>query len=684
MMRALRNADAAGEYEDAKRIAAMIKAADSSASGQAAQSPGGPVDLVAAGLVGPDAPDEFKFGYVGENGQIRPAQKPSAAQTFVEGVVDGFPIVGPSAVRGARNIAATITAPITGRSVEQGVAASERQSRLGQREHPIADVAGNVTGAIAGLAPLAVTGAGASALGITGRSLLTQTGKAVGSTAAIEAADTAVRGGDAEDILTNAAIGGGIAAAIPGVGRGVRALREGRAARKGVNRGEQITREAMNTDKAVNPNLLSADELRAARSEGLPVVNADAGGGATHGVLKSSSNLSQEARAMAAAQFDERALQQAPRTIAFIRGIEPGENTLSMLDDLRQQAAKINAPAYEKAFAGNFQSGSDKALADLLDSVPPEALRNAMKVAKAEGRPFGQQLVASIDDANDLVSFSRAPSLREWHYIQRGLRGAADSAYRSGVGEVGSAYKALHRNILGAMDAANPAYAKARAGASKAFGEQDAFTAGKALASSNTSSREVRKAMLSLSDPERKMLRIGYATDLIDTIAKRRDVADVIGSTFGNPAAREKFAAVFGKKAARKLEARIRVEAAMLRTQRAFGGNSTTVQQAVDAFKQSGDELFEPGYFMVGTTAGVIANVGRAVGRAAVKKGHRKLTERVQREAMEVLLSNDPARIDKLIGLASFEPQWIAAVDFIAKKMPAAQGVGIGSTQVTE
>ncbi|MEN0088139.1 MAG: hypothetical protein AAF737_06865, partial [Pseudomonadota bacterium] len=526
MMRALRNAHDAGDTDAAQRIAGMIKAADGSAPTDAAQpapqSPDGPMDLVAAGLVSPDAPDEFRYGYVGEGGQIRPVQAPSAGETFLEGVVGGVPIAGPSAVRGARNIAATLSGPMTGRSIEQGVHDSERRSSLGKQENPIADVAGNITGAIAGLAPVTATGPGASALGITGRSLLTQTRKAVGSTAAIEAADTAIRGGDAEDMLTNAAIGGGIAAVVPGVGRGVRALREGRAARKGVNRGEQMTREAMNTDRAVNPDLLSADELKAAKADGLPVVNADAGGAATLGVLRSASNLSPEARAMAAAQFDQRSLQQAPRTVAFIRGVEPGEDTLSVIDELRDKAAKLNKPAYEKAFAGNFADGTGQELSALVDRVPPEAVRNAMKVARAEGRTFGQQLVASIDEAAETVTFKREPSLREWHYIQRGLRGAADSAYRSGASEVGTAYKALHQSVLGAMDNASPAYATARAGAAKAFGEQDAFEAGKKLAKSSKSAREVQRAVLSMSQPELKMFRIGYATDLVDTIASRR------------------------------------------------------------------------------------------------------------------------------------------------------------------
>src|SRR5690606_5340691 len=122
---------------------------------------------------------------------------------------------------------------------------------------------------------------------------------------------------------------------------------------------------------------------------------------------------------------------------------------------------------------------------DLAQRIPGEAVRNAQRIAKAEGRDFGEQLIASIDDMGN-VTFRRAPSLREWHYIQRGLRAAADNAYRSGVGEVGAAYKALHKEILNAMDEASPLYRKARRQYSSQSDMIDAIQRGREILNPST------------------------------------------------------------------------------------------------------------------------------------------------------------------------------------------------------
>jgi hypothetical protein len=215
-----------------------------------------------------------------------------------------------------------------------------------------------------------------------------------------------------------------------------------------------------------------------------------------------------------------------------------------MIRDRGARASNV----YEKAFARNFGKNHSPVFDDLAERVPAEAVRNAMRVAKAEGRPFGQQLVASIDDATGMVSFSRQPSLREWHYIQRGLRSAADSAYRQGVGEVGTAYKSLHRQILNAMDDANPLYKAARGSYASESQMIEALQTGRDIMKPGQLNNidALADTFRAMSKPEKEMVRTGLARGLEDMIQSTpSEAGDVVRKIFGTPQKRAAIRTIF-------------------------------------------------------------------------------------------------------------------------------------------
>jgi hypothetical protein len=261
---------------------------------------------------------------------------------------------------------------------------------------------------------------------------------------------------------------------------------------------------------------------------GQDVRNFDRGGETVRTLVRSVTNQSPESRGVIERTVSDRFAGQGERLRNVIERVAGGKiDDIAYQEQLASRQQATNRAAYERAWKVNFGPQHSPVFDELLTRVPPEAVRNAMRVAKAEGRPFGEQLVASIDDAAGTVTFSRQPSMREWHYIQRGLRSASDSAYRSGVGEVGTAYKALHREVLDAMDNANPAYKTARQGAAAFFQADDAIDAGRKYVRQNMDVRQATAAFQKMSAAEQDAFKIGFAGELIESlrgVSERRNV----------------------------------------------------------------------------------------------------------------------------------------------------------------
>jgi hypothetical protein len=92
-----------------------------------------------------------------------------------------------------------------------------------EKDHPIETGIGKAVAGIAATAPFGATALGARALGMAGEALLPSILKAAATFGTLNAGDTALRGGNAEDIVKSALIGAASAPAFPLIGKAARA-----------------------------------------------------------------------------------------------------------------------------------------------------------------------------------------------------------------------------------------------------------------------------------------------------------------------------------------------------------------------------------------------------------------------------------------------------------------------------
>lgn len=352
--------------------------------------------------------------------------------------------------------------------------------------------------------------------------------------------------------------------------------------------------------------------------------------------------------------------------------------------DMVKTRSNLGKTAYENAFAKNFEKGHSMAFDDLAARMPGEAVRNAQKIAQAEGRAFGEQLVASIDDAGR-VTFARQPSIREWHYIQRGLRGAADSAYRSGVGEVGTAYKSLHKELLGAMDEASPLYKSARAQYSSQSDMLDAIQRGREILLPTTTKNvdALTDELASLSKAEKEMVRIGLARQMQDMIEATPDAAgDMVKKIFGTQAKRSAIRAAFDdSQKFRAFEAKMGNIAKEVKSFQFVRTGSRT--SFVDAEKQNAGILADA----AGTVMdlGTRGFVGTALsGAAKILKNLGGMDDSVAAQVAKLLVERNPDVVkEALTGPATRAASQAARAQLVSKARPIARALAVGTGATT-
>lgn len=207
---ALRRADAAGNVEDAKALAAAYRQMQTAAGGPpAGAQPGSKayadwaVSQARAGQKLPQVSKVIEFEAPKPNGLMDKAF--TAAGSFIEGV----PVAGPTLIDLAKQ----------GRAAYQGMSQEQVNAEFAaaKEANPLTSMAGNVTGAIASLAPFGATALGGKLLGMTG-SLPSRIALGGLSGGVISGADTAARGGDAGDIFGSAMLGGTVGAVLPALG----------------------------------------------------------------------------------------------------------------------------------------------------------------------------------------------------------------------------------------------------------------------------------------------------------------------------------------------------------------------------------------------------------------------------------------------------------------------------------
>jgi len=593
----------------------------------------------------------------------------AGAGSFIEGV----PIAGPTLLDWAKQ----------GRAAVQGMTPEQvtEEFDTAKAANPISSAIGNIGGSVATLLPLGATALGGRLLGTTG-SFGQRLIAGVGSGAALSGADTLARGGDVNDMITNAGIGAGLGALFPIGGAVARAVGNKvqpivGALTNPIREAYRRTGSAVGRDMAANPgSVLNATDEAVASTTGVPLINADRGGETTRALVRSVANQSPEARGVIEKVASDRFSGQAGRAVDFVRRLAGGSvDDLTYQQNLTDAARLTNKPRYDAAF--NAPGADEVWSRELWELMQSDTFRAAVNAAESRGtdkaaisgfkavkNPFVQGADGSISFRTNADGSTAVPSLAFWDQVKRNLDGMIGTAKRSGDNALATDLTQMKQKMVGALDALVPEYQSARAGAAAYFGAEDALEAGKTFANATRQLPEARRAFAALNDAEKRAFRTGFASEIIDKIKDARFRANVIDQAFGSPAKREMIELVFGEAKAKQLEAYIRVEDLADKLRGALG-NSTTARQ-----------LMELG---IGAGAGTLLSGGDwkgAIGGAALVRGGRWITQRADAKVMQeigkLLTSSDPADLQKAVYNAALSPKWMEALQGIESLFPPA------------
>lgn len=668
---ALINADAAGDVEAAKALASEIKRMQAEPAGEEAKPAPGRHLTYEEGLA--ELAKEEQAGLSGKTG------------AFLTGAVGDLPIVGPALLGGTQRAAAGLASAIDGDSYEDNLRRGREVTTAAQAENPKSRFAGTVTGNVGAMAGLGATATGARLLGVTGPNLLARAGMSGLSSGLISGADTAVRGGSAEEVVGSGAIGGAIGGAIPIVGAGVRRGLEAvgdtvypfiNSIRNPAQEAQRRVGMAITRDAAANPGMVmnQADEAVAAANN-IPLANVDRGGETTRALARSVANQSPESRASIENLANDRFGAQSQRAVQFVRRLTGGNaDDLAYQESIRQSARAANAPAYNAAYrAPEAQQVFTPRIQQLMqspsfrravDRVPAKSAdRGAVSGARAIPNPFQTNSRGDYVLRRGANGTQVTPSLEFWDHVQRNLRTFGDKAARAGDNTTASELRALREALNGELDTAVPAFQTARRGAAAFFGADDAVDAGRQFAISPKTIPEATRAFQRFTAPERRAFATGYASELIDKIKASPDRSNVINSVFRNQSARESMELVFGPQRAREVEAYVRVEDLVDRL-RGTMGNSTTARQLVELGIGGGaGYAFTGGDWKGALTGAALARGTRFVGQRA--------DARVMEQVARLLTQDNQGSLRLAVQQAARNPAYMGALETLGNALSA-------------
>jgi hypothetical protein len=239
-----------------------------------------------------------------------------------------------------------------GERYQQSLDTQNKMDEAFHEEHPVLDTASELGGGIASTGGIAKTAMGATALGLTPKTLPGLMAAGAGSGGVIGGTDALTRG---EDPLAAGGLGFATGLVAPGAGRVVSSLvRPVTSAARGAL--DPVAEAARRVSGAVARNVkagsagLTEPEFLAAQSAGAPVSLMDAGGETTRALARSAANTSPEGRAILNKSIDDRFEAQANRFEDYLNSTFHYPNPTEQ--QLAQHAAyrESTAPAYKKAY----------------------------------------------------------------------------------------------------------------------------------------------------------------------------------------------------------------------------------------------------------------------------------------------------------------------------------------------
>lgn len=539
-------------------------------------------------------------------------------------------------------------------SYDTAVARERELNKTAEEQHPVASIAGNVSGAV--LLPI---GAGASAATLPARM---GRGAAVG--AGMGGAAGVGEGQGVTDSLSRGAVGaaagGALGAAAPAIIEGavqggralaapvintIRGLRDpaGEAARR-VAAG--IQRDIQNDPQAASR--LTPQEFAGSVQSGGPATVMDMGGETTRALARSAANTSPEGRAQLNRSINDRFEGQADRVTGWLRNTFHFPDAAAQSQALEQTGRTVNRANYARAYREGDRDIMSPELDRLMGSP---AVVDAMRRAATSGkdRAITQGLGAmrqGVTVENGVVTFTRGrngaptyPNLAFWDATKKELDDAASAAARAGRNSEAGVIGDLARTLRNELDQAVPSYQQARAGAAHFFGANDALEAGQNFVARNMPAADARRALAQMSPTERQLFQDGFVSRFTETINQTGDRRTVLNKIAESPAAREKLNVALGPQRAGQLEAGLRVEGIMDLARNAVQGNSTTARQLAELGIAGGVGFGANGFDTGSIRPSALMSAALVYGAA---RGHGRINENVSRQVAELLTSNNP------------------------------------------
>lgn len=519
-------------------------------------------------------------------------------------------------------------------------------------DNPTINLVGNIAGGLGTGVGLAANGA--TLLGKTaGKHLLTRTGAGAVEGAAYGAgygAGNADGGNRVEGAIDGAMIGGTIGGAIPGVG----AVATKYGAPLAQKIGNKIKPDAGKRQAAADlvketarKAGMSQDDLIQGVREGRSIGQQD--------VLLSDLTRAVKRQPSEGRKIIQTALNDgyaANNTAALddlTQGLKGPGNFYKWRDGFAKAKSSEAGPMYAKAFKDNWgPKGPPFALDTLMNSgrIPSGAVKEAIDLARIEGRPFGKNLIASIDENAGTVTFKRLPSLEEAEIIRRGLKGATTKAYKDGSAKA-PALKSLELELRGIIDDSSDALRNVRKKYATYSQIQEAGDTGLTLL--NKSADEVEFLVEGMSAAERQAMRNGLSSALKDKVERGMINRDAVKNLFGSRQKQRILADLWDdQKSFDAFRKQMENRAEFAGHRQNVQGNSRTQQDLADTATLGGGFGGAVRNLATGNVKGaavdaIMSIVGRAVNPA---KG---LPPETLKRAAQILTETDPKMADALI-----------------------------------
>lgn len=460
--------------------------------------------------------------------------------------VNAIPIAGP-AMMGGLNQAKGALYGVPAEQIAADNAATEQAN-------PITSTIGSVAGTVlpfmgAGLIP----GVG-RALGMTGGigSRIVAGGV---SGMGINAADTAVRGGDTQDMAQSGAIGLGLGAALPIVGRGV-----GAVTNKAL--GRSVPKEAKALSRALKDDNIAPADVNS-RLAGL-------GDGSM--VMDLGPNLQRQAGAIASVPGKG---QKTVRDAVAGRQQQAGARVEGDVTSTLGNGPELNAMQEQVVAA---QKAAAKPLYDAVRNVNVLPTGN-MKVVF--GTPMGKEAfkVAQRMAANDGASPNNL-TVGLIDYTKRALDDIASSAARAGRNNEARQARQMAKLLTAEADKAVPGYKAARDAFAGPAQVLDAMEAGSNVFGKEMTPGQLQSSLQAMTASERDAFIQAARASIQAQMGNAVNEALSLRNLFKKGWNEQKLRIILGPKVADDLMARINREAVFGQTSNVVTGNSETAARA--------------------------------------------------------------------------------------------------------